>query len=88
MRGYFLVVTNAIENCQMVDDIKKKVRDNDVKPITVKLLDENSDAFDIELADALYYINAIAINRGKTLEELAEMSFQKVLAKTQLPAKE
>ena len=40
--------------------------------------------FDIEVADVLYYLNAIAINRGKTLEEYAEISYRKVSAKTQI----
>ena len=35
--------------------------------------------FDNEMADVLYYLNALAINRGKTLNDYAELSLNKVM---------
>ncbi len=62
-----------------VDNLKKAIRDNKVPPVFFKV--ENIDAYDKELADNLYYLNALAINRGKTLDYYAGLSVQKVLTK-------
>lgn len=33
------------------------------------------------MADVLYYLNVLALNRGKTLNDYAEISYQKVISK-------
>jgi hypothetical protein len=33
----------------------------------------------MEMADVLYYLNALAINRGKTLNDYAKISYEKVI---------
>jgi hypothetical protein len=70
----------------LIDTLKKEVRDKAIQrevSFTTLLLEECEEKFDMELADTLYYLNALAINRGKTLGEYAEASYKKVLAKGQ-----
>jgi NTP pyrophosphatase (non-canonical NTP hydrolase) len=68
----------AVEIAGLIDSRKKRIRDGGRNPI--KMVYEYP-KFDEELADLLYYINALAINRGKTLEDYAALSVKKVQAK-------
>ncbi len=73
----------AVDFAHVVDTLKKLIRDDkQQRTVSVNVLRE--ELFDIEVADALYYINAIAIGRGKTLADYAEISYKKVSAKTQI----
>lgn len=69
-----------------VDALKKQIRDSgDNNPAVLPegAVTFNEELFDKEMADQLYYLNALAINRGKTLEDYAKISFDKVSAKFQ-----
>lgn len=70
-------IENAASKARLVDSIKKRIRDREMPPYKIKIIDEEK--FDSEMADTLYYLNALAINRGKTLEEYAEISYNKVM---------
>lgn len=72
-----LPLEGAIEKAEQVDRLKKAIRDGEVKPHEIVI--ENEDKFDNEMGDILYYLNALAINRGKTLNDYAEISYQKVM---------
>lgn len=76
----------AMQCAQLIDGLKKKIRDSkeEQEKISVYLDVDSEQKFDFEIADCLYYLNALAINRGKTLADYAEMSYQKVSAKTQI----
>jgi NTP pyrophosphatase (non-canonical NTP hydrolase) len=79
-------ISDGIAAADTIDRLKKLIRDSKLEingnrfAETKRELDGN---FDKELADALYYLNAIAINRGKTLEYYAQLSYDKVSAKIQ-----
>lgn len=80
--GYAISV--AVAAAKNIDDVKKKIRSYygvTVPPLTTTK--ELGLDFDKELADTLYYLNAIAINRGKTLEYYADLSFTKVSARVE-----
>lgn len=68
---------------RLIDDYKKQVRD--VKEYIRKdyeiLCIPSEDKFDSELADAFYYLKALATNRGLTIEDLARMGYEKVVSK-------
>lgn len=73
----------AVQAAEKIDALKKKVRDNK-HPIAVELADgiiDNRENFDKELADQFYYVHALAKNRGLTLDDLAQMSINKINAK-------
>jgi NTP pyrophosphatase (non-canonical NTP hydrolase) len=76
-----LPLDGAIEKAEQVDRLKKAIRNGNAKPHEIVI--ENEELFDNELADVLYYLNALALNRGKTIEDYAELSYQKVLRKSQ-----
>lgn len=63
---------------RLVDNLKKSIRDKKVNNVELFLSSRDEDKFDSEMADVLYYLNALAINRGKTLDEYAEMAYKKV----------
>lgn len=65
----------------IIDNIKKKIRKNKDLEIEVFIDPDRIDAFDLELADTLYYLNILASNRGKTLGDYAELAFNKVSEK-------
>jgi hypothetical protein len=73
----------SVSSSRVADDLKKHIRDKkNQHPITVVLDPSKESLFDKEMADTLYYLNALAICRGKTLEDYAEISYQKCLNKT------
>jgi hypothetical protein len=72
-----LPLEGAIEKAEQVDRLKKAIRDKEAKPHEIII--ENEDLFDKEMADVLYYFNALAINRGKTLNDYAKISYDKVM---------
>jgi len=67
----------SIEIAKRIDGLKKQIRDKVMPPFEITI--ENEERFDSEMADALYYFNALAINRGKTLNDYAELSLNKVM---------
>jgi NTP pyrophosphatase (non-canonical NTP hydrolase) len=72
----------AVAVAEALDNVKKEIRDRNFKTENVFYVDPESEhEFDKELADLFYYLNAVAINRGLTLDDLAKMSFEKVSAK-------
>jgi NTP pyrophosphatase (non-canonical NTP hydrolase) len=77
------IIGSAISIAGLVDDLKKKVRD-EKKPVQFLLPLMNENSFDEEMGDVLYYLNALAINRGQTLAYYAELSYKKVSAKVQI----
>jgi hypothetical protein len=75
----------AVDTAKKIDNLKKAIRDNknsDKINIGTNYV-VSSDDFDKELADCFYYLNALAINRGLTLEDLAGISVAKVKTKQQ-----
>lgn len=73
------ICPNSVADAKLVDDFKKKVRSKIVPFGTIVI--ENEENFDKEMADVLYYLNVLALNRGKTLNDYAEISYQKVMSK-------
>ena len=71
----------AINSAEMIDDLKKKLRKNPEKDYQVYVNDESFEKFDLEVADVLYYLNIIALNRGKNLDHYASLSHDKVRSK-------
>jgi len=74
----------AVDVARTIDMMKKLIRDDKENKMEVVVNIPINRNFDIEVADALYYLNAIAIGRGMTLADYAEISYQKVSAKTQI----
>ena len=72
----------AIKIAQSVDSLKKQIRNKQVPAIEIII--KNEELFDNEMADVLYYLNALAINRGKTLADYAKISYDKVIRKSQM----
>lgn len=72
-----MVCPDAVSKAVEVDNLKKQIRDKKTPPFDIVI--ENVEAFDMEMADVLYYLNALAINRGKTLNDYAEISYNKVM---------
>jgi hypothetical protein len=78
--------TNAINRnkvafaltAESLDLAKKEIRRETDSKVVVFIKSNN---FDIELADLFYYLNAVAIARGLTIEDLARMSYEKVIAR-------
>ena len=60
-----------------MDSLKKSIRDKQANPMLISIKDEEK--FDKEMADVFYYLNALALNRGKTLNDYAEISYKKVM---------
>lgn len=73
------ICPDAVKSAELVDDFKKKIRSN-IIPLGTIVID-NEEKFDKEMADVLYYLNVLALNRGKTLNDYAEISYQKVMSK-------
>jgi NTP pyrophosphatase (non-canonical NTP hydrolase) len=81
---YLNYIQRGIDEMKRIDHIKKQIRDNKIErtgylPSPDKPVD--LEKFDAEMADVLYYLNALASNRGKSLEQYAQLSFDKVTAK-------
>lgn len=78
--------TNAINQqkvaytlaAERLDTAKKEIRREINSKVVVCIKPE---AFDVELADLFYYLNAVAIARGLTIEDLARISYEKVIAR-------
>lgn len=71
------LLNKAVTEANNIDSLKKKIRDKKQSPLLISIKDEEK--FDGEMADVLYYLNALAINRGKTLAYYAELSCNKVM---------
>lgn len=69
----------AINIAKYIDYLKKLIRSKKAPQFEIKI--ENEENFDKEICDVLYYLNVLAINRGKTLNDYAEISYQKVMSK-------
>ncbi len=72
-----LPLEGAIEKAEQVDRLKKAIRDKEAK--VHEIIIEDEEKFDSEMADVFYYFNALAINRGKTINDYAEISCKKVM---------
>ncbi len=70
----------AISSAAKLDSFKKQLRNKEYPPIKV-VISTPPAAFDTELADCFYYLHALAINRGLKLEDLAQISLDKIKAK-------
>lgn len=81
-----MIKQTAVSIASLMDNLKKRIRDNKANQdfIAVFIDEDSEEKFDKEVADALYYLNAIAIARGKSLYEYAGISFRKVSAKLQI----
>jgi NTP pyrophosphatase (non-canonical NTP hydrolase) len=66
----------CVEYGKMMDKMKKDIRNG--KMGNTEVIIHNFDKFDEELADLLYYVNALALGRGKTLDEIAQISNNKI----------
>ena len=71
-------INGFVRIAERIDTIKKEVRNKDLDIIcNIKSTEE----FDLEISDLFYYLNAICINRGKSIEDYAKLSFDKVTEK-------
>ncbi|MHA3788304.1 hypothetical protein ACX0HA_08860 [Flavobacterium hauense] len=80
----------AVGIASIIDDLKKYFRANPHFAPGVMIVREDEDggeAFDKEVADTLYYLNLIALNRGRDLAYYAQLSVDKVKAKGLKPPK-
>jgi hypothetical protein len=62
---------------ETIDELKKKIRDKFVElelPHKLSQTSFNEQEFDEEIAHTLYYLHALMINRGKTIQEYAELT--------------
>jgi hypothetical protein len=82
--GFDQTISIASFTAELIDLYKKEIRDKKSLAVEVFVPADNEDDFDKEIADVLYYLNAIAINRGKSLDYYAKLSFDKVSAKVQI----
>lgn len=73
------ICPNGVDAALDVDEFKKKVRSGAFPFGTIVI--ESEEKFDKEMADVIYYLNVLALNRGKTLNDYAEISYQKVMSK-------
>ncbi|MGF7213871.1 NTP pyrophosphatase (non-canonical NTP hydrolase) [Spirosoma lacussanchae] len=63
-----------------IDAFKKRLRGSQPGEIHFAVKPDEYE-FNGELADLFYYLNAVAIGRGLTIEDLAKISYDKVMAK-------
>lgn len=80
---------DAVMAAEKIDALKKRLRSEDHPTIKLPVSiygplynAEQMWLFDEEIADTLYYLNLLAYGRGKTLEEYAQMSLDKVRARS------
>lgn len=75
----------ACERAKKIDALKKLIRDNktNIKADMVYHMEGDiiGKRFNIELSDVFYYLNALAINRGLTLQQLAQLCLEKIKSK-------
>lgn len=64
-----------------VDDMKKEIRRDEMSSDRLSYCAKDDEAFDEELCDIFYYLNALAIGRGLSINDLARMSHAKILRK-------
>ena len=76
-RVNLLFLNRAVSEANNIDSLKKQIRDKKQLPMLITIKDEEK--FDKEIGDVLYYLNALALNRGKTLNDYAEISYKKVM---------
>jgi len=69
----------AVNSAKQLDDFKKVLRKK--QAVINVITSEPPQAFNTELADCFYYVHALAINRGLTIEDLAQISLDKIKAK-------
>ncbi len=70
----------AVSVAAIVDGYKKDIRDKVIiDDVVIKIPSHKN--FDKELADCFYYLKALATNRGLTLEDLARLSYEKIVSK-------
>lgn len=74
-----ILINDSIKVTSQIDNLKKRIRSKEIPEFEIKI--ENEENFDKEICDVLYYLNVLAINRGKTLNDYAEISYQKVMSK-------
>ena len=72
-------IAEACKIAEDIDKIKKQIRDKSFEPVCSFV---PTDKVKKEMQDVLYYLNALAINFGTTLEELAGESVEKVLKRS------
>lgn len=70
------LISRVVHLAELCDGEKKMVRKAN-PPETVQLV--NPENFDIELSDAFYYQLILALNRGLSIEDLARISYNKVV---------
>lgn len=78
--GFVQDLLNFIDDAKELDNVKKKIRNGLSESISVGCNDHEN-AFNVELADLFYYLNAVAIGRGLSLDDLARISYEKVMRK-------
>ncbi|GAB4023329.1 hypothetical protein GCM10028808_73450 [Spirosoma migulaei] len=64
---------------EKVDSLKKIIR-NEKNPYLCIVVSDG-ELFNKELADQFYYLKAVAANQGLTIEDLARISYEKVVAR-------
>lgn len=75
----------AVNIAELVDDMKKRIRkDPDNAPGTFIMAEDGGVRLDTEMADVLYYLNLLALNRGKDLAYYAQLSVDKVKVKSKM----
>ncbi len=88
---FLKMIKDAVTVSKTIDHLKKLIRDHADKnehrvekgQTLYELVSKpfDSEEFDMEISDQLYYLNALANIRGKTLEDYAMISFKKVKSK-------
>lgn len=78
-------INKVIEAAGEADSLKKAIRKNTVAGVGFEVMSEKRTAFKTELADLYYYFNAVSIETGITLDELAKISHDKVRGKMATP---
>lgn len=78
------IVKTAIQCTENVDELKKSIRKGLVNA-DMKIIEGSEHLFIKELADTVYYANILATNIGLTLQDLAQISHDKVRAKMATP---
>ncbi len=69
-------VNGFVEKAQVVDGLKKQIRKLENAYIQVEY---HPVKFPVELADAFYYLKAVARGANLTIEDLARISYEKVM---------
>lgn len=70
-----------VRTSKRLDNLKKQIRKNELIAGRYSFAVANEAEFDKELGDVYYYLNAIRIARRLSWEDLARMSYEKVMEK-------